>query len=291
MATTALVLLLLLGAAPPLEAAKRHLAAGKLDEVLFELDGKTFPEAERAGAAGVLAEAARASLEAKDLVLALQFAQMALRIDKQQPLALETGARASLQQKQFDPAEDYSDRLIAQAPRAPLPRLLRAEIALEEGEWAKVISLTREVDPQALSRADKARLLSLLQTAARELSEREAAKADLVALQRQLEAQAAQVQQAVVSVRAAPASVELPKVVVYTTAWCGYCKRAKAWLAERKIPFVEKDIEKEPDAQKELDASKRAAGISQGGVPVIDVGGQLILGFDVPALERRFPQP
>ena len=138
-----LLLLTLLTATPsPVDAAKQHLAAGKLDDVLFDLDGKTFPEAERPAVAFLLADASRASLEAKDLVLALQFAQMSLRLDKRQTLALEAGALASLQQKQFDPAEDYADRWIAVAPKAAAPKLLRAEIALEEGEWAKVIALT-----------------------------------------------------------------------------------------------------------------------------------------------------
>ena len=80
-------------------------------------------------------------------------------------------------------------------------------------------------------------------------------------------------------------------MIVYSTAWCGYCKRAKAWLTARNVPFVAKDVETEPAAAEELEAKKQAAGMGgQGGVPVIDVGGQLIHGFDVPALERLFPK-
>lgn len=284
------VALLVLLAASPLEDAKKHLAAGKLDDVLFDLDGKKFAEAERSQAAAVLAEAARASLEAKDLVLALQFAQMALRQDKNEPRALETGARASLLQKQFDPAEDYADRLVALSPKAAAPRLLRAEIALEEGEWAKVVELTREIDTRTLASADRDRLLVVVQSALKELGERDAARAEVKKLQLQLETQ---MKTAVTSTRnipaAAPASTQT--VIVYGTSWCGYCKQAQAWLKARGIPFEAKDVEEDESAASELAAKKQAAGKkNKGGVPWIDTGTELLAGFDVPALERLFPR-
>lgn len=69
-------------------------------------------------------------------------------------------------------------------------------------------------------------------------------------------------------------------VVVYSAAWCGYCRKAMRWMEERKIPFVERDIEKMPEAQKEMREKLAAAGISKGGIPVIDWGGTLVMGFD-----------
>lgn len=287
------VALLMVVAAPvaPLDEAKQALAAGQLDEVLFALDGKAFAEPQRPDAAAVLAEAARRALEKKDDVLALQFVQMALKLDKAQALALEIGARASLRQQQFDPAEAWADRLVALAPRAPLPRLLRAEIALEEGEWAKVVALTRDVDAKGLSLADRARLLALVQTASRELGEREAARAEAKTLEGQLRAQMAKLEREnALARRQLGAAADRPPVIVYGTKWCGYCHGAAEWLKARGIPFVVKDIEEDAAAQAELQAKKRAAGRErQGGVPWIDTGAELLTGFDVPALERLFP--
>lgn len=75
----------------------------------------------------------------------------------------------------------------------------------------------------------------------------------------------------------------LPKnagVVLYGTSWCGVCKRARAWLQQRGTAFIEKDIEADPAAAAELMEKARKAGISPSGVPVIDVHGTLLQGFD-----------
>src|SRR2546430_556441 len=75
-------------------------------------------------------------------------------------------------------------------------------------------------------------------------------------------------------------------IVLYGTSWCGFCKKARAWLVNRGVAFVERDIETEPGAAEELAGKAAAAGVVPRGVPVIDVRGQLILGFDVAALEH-----
>lgn len=75
-------------------------------------------------------------------------------------------------------------------------------------------------------------------------------------------------------------------VLVYSAVWCGFCKKAKAWLKDNDVPFIERDVEKTPGAQAELDQKLKAAGIPGGGVPVIDWAGTLVMGFDVDALAR-----
>lgn len=75
-------------------------------------------------------------------------------------------------------------------------------------------------------------------------------------------------------------------VVVYSAVWCGYCKKAKAWLTEHGVPFVERDVEKTAGAAAEVAGKLRAAGIPGGGVPVIDWAGSVVVGYDVAALQR-----
>ncbi len=76
------------------------------------------------------------------------------------------------------------------------------------------------------------------------------------------------------------------QVILYSTAWCGYCKAARKWLTSNGVPFVEKDIEKDDQASLELQAKLARAGQQTGGVPVIDWKGQLVSGFDRNILEQ-----
>ena len=76
------------------------------------------------------------------------------------------------------------------------------------------------------------------------------------------------------------------KVILYSTAWCPACKSARQYLKKSGIPFVERDIEKDPQAAAELMRKAKAAGISASGVPVLDVRGTLMQGFDPQRLAK-----
>ncbi len=70
------------------------------------------------------------------------------------------------------------------------------------------------------------------------------------------------------------------RVVLYTTEWCGVCKAAAAFLTKEGIPFEEKDVERDRAAQQELACKALKAGTRLNGVPVLDVAGRLLVGFD-----------
>jgi glutaredoxin-like YruB-family protein len=67
------------------------------------------------------------------------------------------------------------------------------------------------------------------------------------------------------------------KVIVYSTNWCAYCKMAKQYLASKDVNVEEKNIEEDPEAHKEL---MDKIGGQFRGVPVIDIAGTIIFGFD-----------
>jgi glutaredoxin 3 len=69
-------------------------------------------------------------------------------------------------------------------------------------------------------------------------------------------------------------------VIVYGAVWCAFCKQAEAYLTKIGVKYIEKDIDKDPDAAKE---AVEKSGVSA--VPVIDVNGTIILGFDKPKLD------
>jgi len=71
-----------------------------------------------------------------------------------------------------------------------------------------------------------------------------------------------------------------PVVILYGTPWCGACKAAKQYLAAKHIPYAYKDIESDPAAARELQAKASKMGIPTDRVPILDVRGRLLLGFD-----------
>jgi glutaredoxin len=70
------------------------------------------------------------------------------------------------------------------------------------------------------------------------------------------------------------------RIVLYSTTWCGVCKAAAEFFKKEGIPFENKDIESTPSAQQELACKALKSGKKPNGVPVIDIGGTLMLGFD-----------
>lgn len=74
-------------------------------------------------------------------------------------------------------------------------------------------------------------------------------------------------------------------IIVYVTSWCGVCKQLEAYLDRKGVQYVKKDIEKDREAAAELAAKAKKAGVPTGSVPMIDVGGELLRGFDRARLE------
>ena len=72
------------------------------------------------------------------------------------------------------------------------------------------------------------------------------------------------------------------EVKLYSTVWCGYCKKARSLLKATGVNFVELDIEKSQQAEAEY---RKLGGR---GVPVIVVGDVVLHGFDRERLLRVF---
>ncbi|MGE0791016.1 MAG: glutaredoxin family protein [Sandaracinaceae bacterium] len=79
-------------------------------------------------------------------------------------------------------------------------------------------------------------------------------------------------------------------VIIYGASWCGACRSAAAYLRQRNVPFIERDIEREPGARQAMLEAARRAGLNPSGIPVIEVGSTVIAGFDRGALDRAIAQ-
>jgi glutaredoxin 3 len=70
-------------------------------------------------------------------------------------------------------------------------------------------------------------------------------------------------------------------IKMYTTPFCKYCKLAKEFFKSKGIAFVEIDITKDQQAMKEM--IKKS---SQMAVPVFDINGQILVGFNQARIQR-----
>ena len=71
------------------------------------------------------------------------------------------------------------------------------------------------------------------------------------------------------------------RVIVFTTPSCPWCIRAKQYLGERRVVFREVDVARDARAARDL---VRRTG--QTGVPVVEIDGRPIVGFDKQQIDR-----
>ena len=72
-----------------------------------------------------------------------------------------------------------------------------------------------------------------------------------------------------------------PWVVIYCTPTCGYCRTAKAFLSTHGIPYTEYNVAQDERRYREMFEKS-----GQWGVPVLDVGGEILVGFNEDTRER-----
>ncbi|WDN89741.1 hypothetical protein BuS5_02709 [Desulfosarcina sp. BuS5] len=77
------------------------------------------------------------------------------------------------------------------------------------------------------------------------------------------------------------------KVKIYTTSTCSYCKKAKEFLSEKGVEYEAYDVAADSEALKEM--RKISGGATS--VPVISVGGEVMVGFDGDHLEKLLNSP
>lgn len=73
----------------------------------------------------------------------------------------------------------------------------------------------------------------------------------------------------------------MPKITVYSTANCPYCIRLKDYLKQRGAEFTSIDV-----AVDQAGLDKMVSISGQMGVPVIDIDGKVVVGFDKEKIEK-----
>lgn len=75
-------------------------------------------------------------------------------------------------------------------------------------------------------------------------------------------------------------AIAQPKITVYSTPTCPYCTMAKRYLSEKGVKY--EDVDVAADQSRALEMLTKTG---QMGVPVLDIGGEVIVGFDRNAID------
>ncbi|HOL22656.1 MAG TPA: glutaredoxin domain-containing protein [bacterium] len=74
----------------------------------------------------------------------------------------------------------------------------------------------------------------------------------------------------------------MKKVIVYSTSTCPYCRMVKDFLTGNNIEFINYDVGEDREKLEEMIKKSK-----QMGVPVIDIEGKIIVGFNKEAIKQE----
>jgi glutaredoxin-like YruB-family protein len=74
--------------------------------------------------------------------------------------------------------------------------------------------------------------------------------------------------------------MEQPTVTIYSASWCAFCHAAKQYLDHLGVKYTDKDVESDRTNAEEAQSKS-----GQSAIPVIDINGTIILGFDRPKID------
>ncbi len=72
-----------------------------------------------------------------------------------------------------------------------------------------------------------------------------------------------------------------PQIKIYTATWCAFCHAAKQYLDKLGVAYTDLDVE--ADHNSAIEAVTKSG---QRGIPVLDIDGDIIVGFDRPKIDQ-----
>lgn len=83
----------------------------------------------------------------------------------------------------------------------------------------------------------------------------------------------------------APSQLAGVTVIIYGASWCKPCHQAADYLRAKGVATIVKDIERDPAAAAEMQDKLEKSNQRGGSIPIIDVRGQILVGFNPAALD------
>lgn len=75
------------------------------------------------------------------------------------------------------------------------------------------------------------------------------------------------------------------KLIIYGAEWCAFCHEAMRYLDDKKVEYTYKNVDLNVD-----DAKAAIEKSGQMGIPVLDINGTIIIGFDRPKIDAALKE-
>lgn len=76
-----------------------------------------------------------------------------------------------------------------------------------------------------------------------------------------------------------------PSITIYSAPWCAFCHMTKRYLDDKGILYKDIDVDSDPAAAQALVEKS-----GQTGIPVLEIGDKIIIGFDRPKIDEALSQ-
>ncbi len=83
----------------------------------------------------------------------------------------------------------------------------------------------------------------------------------------------------------------MPKITIYSTATCGYCKMLKSYLRSKDISYKEKHVDQDPAVAEEMLAKSHQMGVPFTLIEQEDGSEVGVLGFDKQRIDQLLGKP
>ncbi len=272
-----------------LARAQKLLSAGSLDDLLNVFEPGQIPrltEHERKTLAEIFFRAAKKiRYQRKEVSYSSLFCERGLMLQAEHLPLLRLQIRNYLHadMELVSGAEELAVALVKISPRSQENQFLRGRVAMEQGEYDVAIGWLKKAARAGLDHEDK-----LVNKAWAMLGRAEAQQKEIdsaLSMTQKLEAMMVDVRKKPKKrtsrrYRDSPRLGSDPAVVLYMASWCGYCGKARDLLKSLRVPFVEKNIEKDPEALQQMMALAEMKGVAVTGIPVVRVGNDLVVGYN-----------
>lgn len=75
------------------------------------------------------------------------------------------------------------------------------------------------------------------------------------------------------------------KITVYGAEWCAFCHMVKRYLDDKNVKYAYIDVDHDKDAAKHI-----VERTGQAGIPVTEIGNEVIIGFDRPKIDAALSE-